>query len=267
MTSRFHAAVSTDWSSSKAVLREVQAGPVEILEAGHPPDPGLLRQGAAADAVDDPLQHAHVLAEAGPHEPPVGVLPEPVHVEDLGRLAQRALHLDPVPEVVAHVIAAERPHRHRIAADGPDTTDGCRRRLRAHRRTDVDPGCPIERLIDERHGRRAAAAEHERADRHAIRVVEARVDDGALGERCGEPRVRVRGWLARRFPDLRRPRLALPVQALGRGLVRHPLPPHAAIRREGDVGENRVLLDHRDRVRVGIRRRAGRDAEHARFRD
>ena len=265
MTSRFHEAVSTDCSSSKAGLREIQSGPVEILEPGHPPDAGFLRQGAAAHAVDDPLQHAHVLAEAGPHEPSVCVLPEPVHVEDLGRLAQRALHLDPVPEVIAHVIAAERSHRHRIAADGPHTTDGCRRGLRAHRRADVDPGCPIERLVDERHGRRATAAEHERADRHAIRVVEARVDDGTLGERCTEPRVRVRGWLPRRFPGLRRPHMALPVQTLGRGLVRHALPPHAAIRGEGDVGENRVLLDHRDRVRVGIRRRTGRDAEHSRF--
>jgi hypothetical protein len=41
-------------------------------------------------AVDDPLQHAHVLAESGPDELAVGVLAEPVHVENARRLAQRA---------------------------------------------------------------------------------------------------------------------------------------------------------------------------------
>uniref|UniRef100_A0A182JJF7 Uncharacterized protein n=1 Tax=Anopheles atroparvus TaxID=41427 RepID=A0A182JJF7_ANOAO len=52
------------------------------------------------DAVQDPLENAAVLAEAGPEELAVGVLAEPVDVEDLGRVATgdagTLLHAQPV---------------------------------------------------------------------------------------------------------------------------------------------------------------------------
>ena len=48
-----------------------------------------------------------------------------------------------------------------------------------------------------------------------------------------------------RFADLRRPALAPPVEALGGRLVRHALPPDAAVGRERDVREDRVARDRR----------------------
>ena len=45
--------------------------------------------------------------------------------------------LQPVAEVVAHVVAAERQHRHRVAAHLAELADRGGRRLRAHRRGEV----------------------------------------------------------------------------------------------------------------------------------
>ena len=47
-----------------------QAGQIEAVGAGHPAEGGFLRIGAAVAAVHDPFEDAHVLAEAGPEEPP-----------------------------------------------------------------------------------------------------------------------------------------------------------------------------------------------------
>jgi hypothetical protein len=60
------------------------------------------------------------LAVAGPDELAGLVLAEPVHAEDLGQVVAHAfelvLHVQPVLEVVAHVVAAERQHGERVAA-------------------------------------------------------------------------------------------------------------------------------------------------------
>ena len=85
--------------------------------------------------------------------------------------------------------------------------------------------------------RRAAAAEQDRADRHALRVLPLGRDHRALARGRGEARVRVRGRLAL----LRRPRLAEPVGELRGDLLGHLLPPDVAVGRERDVGEDRVL--------------------------
>jgi len=52
----------------------------------------LAAQSSAVGTVDNPLQHAHVLAEAGPHELALGILSEPVHVEN----ARVSLKLRPI---------------------------------------------------------------------------------------------------------------------------------------------------------------------------
>ena len=57
-----------------------------------------------------------------------------------GRVGELALHLDPVAEVVAHVVAAEREHGHRVAADLADRAAGGGGRFRAHGGADVDAG-------------------------------------------------------------------------------------------------------------------------------
>ena len=65
-----------------------------------------------AAALEDPLQHAGILAKAGPEERTAGVLSEPVDVEDLGQLSGglAGLHAQPVTEVVAKVVAEEWSH-------------------------------------------------------------------------------------------------------------------------------------------------------------
>src|SRR5690554_1197802 len=47
-------------------LGDVRAAPVDVLELGHPAQRGFLGADAALDAIHDPLQHAHVLAETRP---------------------------------------------------------------------------------------------------------------------------------------------------------------------------------------------------------
>ena len=88
--------------------------------------------GAAVDAAVHPLQHAHVLAEAGPEEAAVVVFAEPVDVEDRRWIGKLLAHVEPVLPVVAHVIAAERQHRHRVAARHADGAGGGGGRLGAH---------------------------------------------------------------------------------------------------------------------------------------
>src|SRR5215831_19396728 len=66
----------------EALGREVEPGPVEVAVRGLESERSLDRVTAAAAALDDPLQHPHVLAEAWPRKATVLVGPEPVHVED-----------------------------------------------------------------------------------------------------------------------------------------------------------------------------------------
>ncbi len=115
------------------------------------------------------------------------------------------LHLDPVPEVIAHVVAAEGQHRHRVAAHLADRAGRGGRHLRAHRRADVDAGAPVEGLVDQRHRRRAAAAEDDGADRHALGLLPVGIDGRALRGRRGEAGVGMRGLRAGLLADLRRP--------------------------------------------------------------
>src|SRR6476619_6003966 len=57
--------------------REIDPAPVEVLVAGHPAERALDRLRRAAGALDDPLQHAHVLAVPGPQVVALVVLAEP----------------------------------------------------------------------------------------------------------------------------------------------------------------------------------------------
>ena len=99
---------------------------------GHEPDRGLFGRALALHAIDHPEEDAQVLAEAGPEEPAVRAGAEPVHVEDGGRTGELAAHVEPVLEVVGHVVAAERQHGHGIAAHDADLAGGGGGRLRAH---------------------------------------------------------------------------------------------------------------------------------------
>ena len=130
--------------------REVEALPVDVVEVRGPANGGFFAERAAADTVDDPLEDAHVFAVAGPEEAAVGGFAEPVDVEDAGRGREVALHLQPVTEVVAHVVAAEGQHGHGVTADLTDGAACCCGGFGAHGGADVDACRPVEGLVDQR---------------------------------------------------------------------------------------------------------------------
>jgi hypothetical protein len=66
----------------------LQAVERERLRRRHEADRRFLRLGGAVDAVEHPLQHADVFAEAGPQELSVVVAAEPVDVEDMRRVSE-----------------------------------------------------------------------------------------------------------------------------------------------------------------------------------
>src|SRR5882672_1185311 len=70
-----------------------QPRPIEVLVARHQAKRCFLHAARAPPGpVDDPLQHAHVLAESRPDKPALGVAPEPVDAEDLWRMLHSEAH-------------------------------------------------------------------------------------------------------------------------------------------------------------------------------
>src|SRR5271166_992086 len=110
----------------------------------------------------------------------MGSLAEPVHMKNAGRLAERTLHIDPMAEIVAHVVTAEGQHSHGIAANFAKGARSRRGHLRSHGGTDVNTRTPVECLVNQRHGRSAAPAEDDRANRHALRIFPCRIYSRAL---------------------------------------------------------------------------------------
>ena len=68
-------------------------------------------------AIDDPFEHPHVLAEARPEEFSIPAFAGPIHIEDERRVCETFSDTDPMPEIIADIVSAERQHRHRIAAN------------------------------------------------------------------------------------------------------------------------------------------------------
>src|SRR5581483_4986598 len=97
------------------LTRKVQAPPVEVAVVGLEAKRRGDRVRPAMATLDDPAQDPHVLAEAGPGETAPLVGAEPVDGEDPGRPCYGPAHVEPVPEVIGYVIAAERQHRERVA--------------------------------------------------------------------------------------------------------------------------------------------------------
>ena len=150
---------------------DVQALKVQRSRCREVADRGPGGLGVAGQPLDDPLQHADVLAEAGPDELARRVLAEPVDVEQLRQLLRVGLlaDLQPVPEVVAHVVAAERQHREGVVAQLADLALGRGGLLRGDVGAEEHAVVPVEGLDHQRHGAGAPAAEQDRRDRHARR--------------------------------------------------------------------------------------------------
>src|SRR5205814_1074267 len=151
-------------------LGEIEAAPFHIFVIGHPADGSFAALGADARAIDDPFQHAHIFAVARPDKLAFGIFAEPIDVKNAGSDAERALHLDPMAEIIAHVITAEREHGHGIAANFADGAGGGGGHFRAHGGADVYAGAPIEGLVDQRHGGGAASAKNESVQRNAMGI-------------------------------------------------------------------------------------------------
>src|SRR5207247_817505 len=91
-------------------------------------------------------------------------LAKPVHAKNARWISQPLSNVEPVLEIIADVISAERQHRHRIASHlthSPGSGGGC---FRGHGRAQINAVGPIERLINQRHCISTATAENDRAN-------------------------------------------------------------------------------------------------------
>ena len=252
---------STVSSFSSALGGQVEAVGGDAVGRRDEPDRRLDRLALAVAAAEDPLQHARVLAEAGPQELAVVVLAEPVDVEDLRQLgAVAAADLQPVREVVGHVVAAERQHRERVEAQ-----------LRRPRR----PPPRSSRSSSSRRGRRRApsrtprarAARPSRGGRRTGTRRSARPPGPPTRRRSTGPASA--GVVKRAFGcaagvlGVRRPVVAVPVDRCAGGSV--VMPSHQTSPSSVSAQLVKIVFSRIGRHRVGVRllAGAGRDAEEA----
>src|SRR5262249_49517845 len=194
-----------------------------------------------------------ILAVSGPEKLAVLALAKPIHAEDPRRLRDLAAEVEPVREIIAHVIAAEGKHREWIAAYLADIAEGGGGHFGAHCRGHVNAECPVEGLLDQRHNAIAASAENESRDRYALRIIEIFVHYRTLRDRRRKASVRMRG----RLLVGGRPIVALPIDRICWRLAVHALPPHVAVIRQRHVRKDGVRADrlHRVWIRLEIRAR------------
>ena len=69
-------------------VRHIEFSKIEIVGTRQPSDRRSDRGFASLAAIDDPLEHAHVVAETRPKKFAVLAFAEPVHVEDERRTGQ-----------------------------------------------------------------------------------------------------------------------------------------------------------------------------------
>jgi hypothetical protein len=124
LPAEFHGGIELGFAES------VEALDAEILPVGGPADRGFVTGNPALASFDDPFEDSEVFAESWPQELSFGVFAEPVNVEDPRKSFDVFAHIEPMAEVIAHVVAAERKHRHRVASDGSDSVSYTH--LRAH---------------------------------------------------------------------------------------------------------------------------------------
>src|SRR5687767_3633442 len=111
---------------SEGLLGELDAVPSHILVEPHPAARTLHGSTPMVHAVHDPVQHAHVLAVARPDELAVLIFAKPVDPENARRVVQLATDLEPMSEILGHVIASERQHGKWIAAHLADLAERSR---------------------------------------------------------------------------------------------------------------------------------------------
>ena len=246
--------------TGKLRLAKRQALPLQIAIARGDAKGGFLALGLALQALQQPVQHAHVFAVAGPDELAVRPFAKPVHAVNArqgGTLGlQFFAQLQPVPKVVAHVVAAKRQHGKRVAAHHALLAKGGGGGFAAHGGGHVHAFDPVARFGDQRHGAGAAAAEDEGINLHALGVVPGRVEHRVVRRRHGKTGVGVGGLGPGFLGDGRGPMPALPVDQMRRQLAAvvglQPFPPHVAIVGQRHVGEDHVAVQAGHAVGVGL---------------
>ncbi len=161
------------------------------------------------------------------------------------------------------MVAAERQHGHGVAAHHADRAGRGGGRFGSHDRAYEHAVAPVAGLIHERGRLRAAAAEDDGGNRHALPLVKLGADARAVLGRRGEAAVGMRTLFLGCGAV---PGLALPVQRMLRRILVQALPPDGlVVQILRNVRENRALAGRSQRVGVGFGVGAGRDAEEAVF--
>ncbi len=151
-------------------------------------------------------------------------------------------------EVVAHVVAAERQHRHWIAPHHAHRARGGRGGLRCHGSADVYTVLPVKALIHQGRDPGPATTKDDGRNRNPLRVLPMRRDAGAAAGGDGEPGVGVGSVsLLTRGKGV-----SLPIQsARGHGKI-NAFPPGLVLRCESHVGEDGIALHGGHHVGVGV---------------
>ncbi len=152
-------------------LLHVKAGGVDIFGAWQVADGCFDGVDALFATIDDPAQHAQIIAESGPQEAAILVAAKPVDMKHLWQVIRPLVELQPVIPIVAEVIAAKRLHGHRVTSHDTDLPGRRRGRFRCDASADQDAVIPVLGLVDEWCKRTASAAENNGADGYARRVV------------------------------------------------------------------------------------------------
>ena len=127
--------------------------------------------------------------------------------------------------IIAHVVAAERQHRHRIAPHHAHGAGSRRGGFGRQCRAQKSAMLPVEGLIDQRNQFLPARAEKNRADRHAFGLFPLRRIGRALFDRHREARVGVR----RRVAAFGIPGLAAPILSVVGHRIVMAFPPDGAV--------------------------------------
>ena len=240
---------------------DVEAVCIEGVGGGEVADGGLFCFGGAVEAVEDPFEDTAVFAVARPHEVARFVTAEPVDEEDLGEFFFIGFcsYLEPMLEVVGHVVAAEGEHGHWVEAELADCAAGGGGGFGGHDGAEEDTVVPVEGLGHEWDSGAAAATEQDGGDGHAIWVLPFGGNAGALAGGGGEACVGVGCGCFVVFC----PGVVLPVGDSGWSFLGHAFPPDVAFRCEGGVGEDGVAPHGAHGVEVCFVAGEGGDAEEA----
>src|ERR1700732_2814084 len=127
-------------------------------------------------------------------------------MENLRRILNLTSHVEPMPEIIAHVVTTKGKHGHGIAPGDSHGAGGSSRSFRGKSRADKYAVLPVARLIYQRGDMRPPAAEDNRGYRYAFGIFPMGRNRRRLSGRDRVARIRLR-----RGPHARIPFFAFPV--------------------------------------------------------